>query len=398
MPRSPLSILTLISIGAIALSGCADTSLGNALENAFAADTNTVPTPAATPSDVPPTETETATLPTDFPDSIPLYPEASLTRSDGDVVRWTSPDPSNAIVEFYRDRLSQNNWEIVRQNDSAIVAQRDTLQATVAVDSSSSDVTEIAIAYETIAPGKDETKATPEPTETTPEIEVPTTTTSDFSDLDETPDSLKTYVEDVAKLDILTAAEGDQFAPSQPITRREFARWLFAANNTIYANRSGYQIRPGDSGNPAFQDVPASDRDFAAIQGLAEAGIVPSPLSGAATTVEFNPDEPLSREDFLLWKVPLDLRRGLPTATIESVQQTWGFQDVSRIDPQALRAVLADFQSGELSNIRRSFGYTTLFQPKKAVDRAEAAAGLWYFGNGSEGRSAKEVLEQRDAQ
>ncbi|MGB3642768.1 MAG: S-layer homology domain-containing protein, partial [Rivularia sp. (in: cyanobacteria)] len=54
---------------------------------------------------------------------------------------------------------------------------------------------------------------------------------------------------------------------------------------------------------------------------------------------------------------------------------------------------IADYQNGEQSNIRRVFGYTTLFQPKKAVTRAEAAAALWYFGTESEGISAKEALK-----
>jgi hypothetical protein len=52
---------------------------------------------------------------------------------------------------------------------------------------------------------------------------------------------------------------------------------------------------------------------------------------------------------------------------------------------------LADFQNSEQANIRRVFGYTTLFQPKKPVTRAEAAAALWYFGSQGEGLSAKEA-------
>jgi len=86
----------------------------------------------------------------------------------------------------------------------------------------------------------------------------------------------------------------------------------------------------------------------------------------------------------------------LPSASIDAVKQTWGFQDVSKIDPKALRAVLADFQNGEFANIRRVFGYTTLFQPKKPVTRAEAAATLWYFGSQGEGLSAKEAQQLKD--
>jgi hypothetical protein len=36
-----------------------------------------------------------------------------------------------------------------------------------------------------------------------------------------------------------------------------------------------------------------------------------------------------------------------------------------------------------------------LFQPKKSVTRAEAAASLWYFGIQDQGLSAKDALEAK---
>jgi hypothetical protein len=148
-----------------------------------------------------------------------------------------------------------------------------------------------------------------------------------------------------------------------------------------------------ETSQPAFPDVPRSDRDFQSIQALAEAGLISSSLTGDTTAALFRPDAPLTRENLILWKVPLDTRQALPTASIDTAKQTWGFQDVGKIDPKALRAVLADFQNGDQSNIRRVFGYTTLFQPKKTVTRGEAAAALWYFGSQGEGLSAKEALQ-----
>ena len=96
-----------------------------------------------------------------------------------------------------------------------------------------------------------------------------------------------------------------------------------------------------------------------------------------------------------MWKVPLDTREALPTANLETVKQTWGFQDSGKINSKALRAVLADFQNGEKANIRRVFGYTTLFQPKKPVTRVEAATALWYFGTEAEGISAQDALNSK---
>ncbi|MFM6529809.1 MAG: S-layer homology domain-containing protein, partial [Dolichospermum sp.] len=103
----------------------------------------------------------------------------------------------------------------------------------------------------------------------------------------------------------------------------------------------------------------SQDADFPLIQGLAEAGLINSILSGDATAVLFRPDAPLTREQLLLWKVPLDTRQSLPGANLEAVKQTWGFQDAGNIEPKALKAILADFQNAEQSNIRRVFGYTT---------------------------------------
>ena len=162
----------------------------------------------------------------------------------------------------------------------------------------------------------------------------------------------------------------------------------------MYANNPAKKIRlAATSTQPAFRDILTKDPDFPAIQGLAEAGLIPSALSGDTTTVLFRPDAPLTREQLLLWKIPLDTRQALPVANLEAVKQTWGFQDAGSIEPKALRAVLADFQNAEQSNIRRVFGYTTLFQPKKPVTRAEASAALWYFGTQSEGMSAREALK-----
>ena len=162
----------------------------------------------------------------------------------------------------------------------------------------------------------------------------------------------------------------------------------------MYANNPAKQIRLASSSTqPAFRDILTKDPDFPVIQGLAEAGLIPSALSGDATAVLFRPDAPLTREQLILWKVPLDTRQALSAANLEAVKQTWGFQDAGSIEPKALKAILADFQNAEQSNIRRVFGYTTLFQPKKPVTRAEASSALWYFGTQGEGISATEALK-----
>ncbi|MBI4782903.1 MAG: S-layer homology domain-containing protein [Oscillatoriophycideae cyanobacterium NC_groundwater_1537_Pr4_S-0.65um_50_18] len=235
------------------------------------------------------------------------------------------------------------------------------------------------------------------------------TTPETFSDLNQAPPEIQPYIVDLAKLGALplrspsssgnstsgnSTSGNSAFKPNQAITRREYARWLVTANNQIYANQTSRQVRLGTTTDrPAFSDISSSDQDFGVIQGLANAGLITSALSGDGSPVKFRPDAPLTREEMILWKVPVDIRRSLPNANLEALQQTWGFQDAAKIDPKAQRAVIADYQNGDLANIRRAFGYTTLFQPKKTVTRAEAAAALWFFGSQDDGLSAKDALE-----
>jgi hypothetical protein len=224
------------------------------------------------------------------------------------------------------------------------------------------------------------------------------------SALADVPEDLKSYIADLIALRFFSEAKALKasstnadvpLAPDQPITQGQYATWLLAANNLFYHDQPSKKIRPANpSATPAFQDVPASHPDFGAIQGLAEAGLIPSALTGNSTAVNFRPDAPLTRESLILWKVPLDIRTALPTASVDAVKATWGFQDAAEIEPLALRAVLADHQTGDFANILRAFGYTTLFQPQKAVTQAEAAATLWRFGDQIEGISAAELLNR----
>ena len=224
-----------------------------------------------------------------------------------------------------------------------------------------------------------------------------------LASLDGVPADLQSYIRDLQTLEGIELAiappqsasqsgnSGESFY-SQPITRREYARWLFESYNAIYADEPGERLRSGSPGDESvFQDVSPEDPGFAAIQGLAEAGIIPSAFTGNSTDVNFRPDAPLTRADLILWKIPLDIRAALPNTTPEAVTTAWGFQDAESIEALALRAIAADFQLGDFANFSRAFGYTTLFRPDKTVSRAEAAAVLWRFGPQTEGVSAADV-------
>ncbi|NET11438.1 MAG: hypothetical protein F6K08_00235 [Okeania sp. SIO1H6] len=222
--------------------------------------------------------------------------------------------------------------------------------------------------------------------------------------LRDVPTGLRPYIADLAKLGVFQQEQTKNqdnpdttsiLEPQNLVSRRVYARWLVSANNEMFANNSAKHIRLARANEkPIFEDVPKTDPDFAVIQGLAEAGLIASPLSGDVNVVKFRPDDFLTREDLILWKVPLDFRQPLPEATIEKVKAAWDFQDTSKIDPAALRAVLADAENN-FSNIRRVFGYTRLFRPDKTVSRAEAAAVLWYFGDQNDGISAQMALQAK---
>ena len=393
------------------LSSCA--TAPNSLRDAFAADPRLT---SSSPSLQ--TSQTVAQLPPKFPAEVPKYPNATLidaqstgelaTENSADLMtRWTSPDNRDRVFSFYRDELQKNGWKLDQQNadQGQLIASRQGLKLAIGIPAQ----TPTTFSIQTKTSGSD-TAQTPEtplkpgdphfigpiaPSPTTPD-----TSSAVFSDLDKAPQELRSYVKDLAQLGVLTAqtqAKSNNpsvFDPNKGVTRRVYARWLVSANNRIYNSRPARQIRLAvETAPPAFRDVNAKDPDFPSIQGLAEAGLIPSTIAGDSSAVLFRPDAPLSREDLILWKIPVDTRQALPTATIESVKQTWGFQDVDRIDSKALRAIYADFQNGDQANIRRAFGYTTLFQPKRPVTRSEAAAVLWYFGFQGDGISAQDALK-----
>jgi len=420
-----------------AVTACANSPNSKALEEALAADPKLKQNPVVFSSPPPATAIETnstAKLPPDFPREIPLYPNADLIEVGGETdpsqknvrLRWESTDPVNSVGNFYSKEFGRGNWEIVSrptaEGQGSFVATRDNLRVTVSLSPTQKvgGSTEFAIDYSkdnpeiaaSPQPNNSESSASPTPTPSPSNSEGTTLTPSPspksakVSEQEgQIPQQLRQYVADLTQLEVLKVRSTDSAnletastlpKPNKIVTRREYARWLVAANNQIYASRQAKQIRLAvDSSEPAFSDLPKTDPDFSAIQGLAEAGVIPSSLSGETKDVKFRPDAPLTRETMILWKVPLDTRQVLPTANIEGVKEKWGFQDASKIDSQASRAVLADFNNGDLANIRRVFGFTTLFQPKKSVSRAEAAASLWYFGVQDQGLSAKDAVQAK---
>jgi S-layer homology domain len=355
-----------------------------------------------------------AQLPQDFPEEL-RYPNATLTavsaiesaQASGanlQQTRWSTPDNRNQVIDFYRQLFQQKGWqdaqEATQNSDIVLTAKQQDLQASISIlnglapqqvatgDMAQNQATQFAIAYQRAAPA---TGATPSPSPS------PVTSTA-LVNTNQLPATLRPYVEEVLQLNVLTpdpaqAAGGNINDPNQPVSRATFARWLVEANNRLYRDRPSRQIRLANTASkPAFQDVPTNHPDFAAIQGLAESGYIPSALSGDSSQKTFRPGAPLTRETLLLWKVPVDRQQILPTVSSGKVKQLWGFRDSAQIAAPALSSLAADHQNGDLSNIRRMLGSTLLFQPQKAVTKAEAIASLWFIGIEGDSLSAKDLL------
>ncbi|MEM7554469.1 MAG: S-layer homology domain-containing protein [Cyanobacteria bacterium P01_A01_bin.84] len=424
-------------------SACANSPIAKNLEESFASDPKLKDNPVFGTTEVAQKEEKSKSitdLPTDFPKKL-RYPNAVLKKVDREDNKkivstlWQSPDPSNIIAGFYLNELPKDDWRILEQKDnqqpSIIQAQRNNIQLKITIQPQSvtnpqpnqpQTNTELIVEYtadttantlNTTPESRDIRNITPSPGSATfigptlPEnfsqSSSASTPSSTSANLSKVPQQLKTYIQDVLALGVLDQTSSQvknnsgnstsYLELNKTITRSQYARWLTNTHNRMYVNLPAKQIRlASESSKSAFNDVPPTHPDFKVIQGLADAGLIPSSLSGDSTQVLFQPDAPLTREQLISWKVPLDTRQALPKATIDSIKQTWGFQDAAKISPKALGGILADFQNGEKSTIRRVFGYTRIFQPKKPVTAAEAAAALWYFGTEGEGISAKDAL------
>ncbi|MGB3265266.1 MAG: S-layer homology domain-containing protein, partial [Microcoleus sp.] len=300
-----------------AVTACANSPNSKALEESLAADPKLQQNPAVLSPPPPPPAVKTSTtaeLPPDFPTEIPLYPNAQLIEVGGQTdpqpntvrLRWESTDPVNSVQNFYTKEFGRSNWQIVSipsaDGQGTLVATRDNLRVTVSLSPTQKvgGSTEFAIDYSkegseiASTPQPNNSDSSPSPTGSpTPSNSAGTTPapkSDKVSQLDtEIPQQLRQYVADLSQLEVLKVRSTENAnletnsalpKPNKIVTRREYARWLVAANNQIYASRQGKQIRLAvDSSEPAFSDVSKTDPDFSVIQGLAEAGVIPSSIS-----------------------------------------------------------------------------------------------------------------------
>lgn len=177
--------------------------------------------------------------------------------------------------------------------------------------------------------------------------------------------------------------------PGELCTRGEYARW-FLSSNSLLSRRPSNKVFPSvyieGVTQLAFDDITPQNPDFPCIQGLAEAGIVPSKLSNDVTCSisakeqshscnMFYPDSPLSRVDLVTWKIVVE-HNHLPQIDKRTLEKKSGFLDVQRIRKDAWPAIFIDATAGDQSITQRAFGYSRRFQPDKPVTKGQVAVAI----------------------
>ncbi|XP_022726946.1 uncharacterized protein LOC111282919 isoform X2 [Durio zibethinus] len=179
----------------------------------------------------------------------------------------------------------------------------------------------------------------------------------------------------------------DDVRADELCTRREYARWLVRMSS-LFERNPKHRIVPSialsGSETTAYDDVGADDPDFESIQALAEAGIIPSKLSGRITgsndskgqePINFSPDRFISRQDLINWKalVEYDFEPGV----IEQISRTRiDYMDLKEISPDTLPGLFIDMLAREKSILRKVFGQSKRFQSNKPTSKAQAAVAL----------------------
>lgn len=151
--RSAVS-LVLLSLLVLPLASCANSGLGQALQDSLAADPKLRQTaPDGTLQTITGEQASPqpqAQLPADFPEAIPRYPTATLQavtaspdNSQDVTTVWSATDDRDRVLTFYREQLQTNGWQLaatpLTSSPGTLTAQRDDLNLTVTVNPATSD-------------------------------------------------------------------------------------------------------------------------------------------------------------------------------------------------------------------------------------------------------------------
>ncbi len=193
------------------------------------------------------------------------------------------------------------------------------------------------------------------------------------------------YIDQLTQLQVFWPP-GGLFEPAKPVLRREFVRWLMRADAAIWAAHPSGVLHPAQPGaKQYFKDVATDDPDFAAIEGMHDAGI-----SIGYPNRTFRPNVAITREEALAIKAYVDCGAPDPVIAGDLAQAYYElprWKDAHRISHAYVAAIASCLlqdqgttQENRLDTIARTFGSIAALQPQRPLDRAEAAAMLWEIG------------------
>ncbi|MEM8810445.1 MAG: S-layer homology domain-containing protein [Cyanobacteria bacterium P01_G01_bin.38] len=206
------------------------------------------------------------------------------------------------------------------------------------------------------------------------------------SDIEQVPSPNKEMILDLATLGVFEEM-GEDFKLLDPITRGQFLKLLYYANNAV--RDSERHIRLAPVFDPEFSDINEEHPAYQFVQAFASAGYSVGYQDGT-----FKPDQVLTREELVGIKVPVDSTkiRSIPS-NYDRIKE---FNDVDQISEEFAEYIYHDTQvDGEQGgNIDRAFGSVKSFKPAQPVLGYEAAAAMWEFAQpGSVSDTAVEAIE-----
>lgn len=210
----------------------------------------------------------------------------------------------------------------------------------------------------------------------------------------------------LASLGVFGDATGT-FDTAKTIQRREFVRWLFKANNAIWASEPNNLVHPAQGGDSSFTDVKTTDPDEQYIQGLQDAGI-----SVGFPDKTFKPDISITREQALAIKSALDRGGVDQDFVITKKDPAYGYynlpawKDKKDISPEYVASIATGIHDDKgaanetsffVDNVQRTFGAIAALKPKAPLTRGQAALMLWKIGPHARGTELKKARSAGDA-
>lgn len=201
-------------------------------------------------------------------------------------------------------------------------------------------------------------------------------------------------ITELAQLRVVDPVSGT-FEPGKRIKRRDFIRWLVKANNVLWSDTPGKQVKLADTTETSsFPDVSTSDPDFPYVQGMQDAG-----YSVGFPDKKFRPNKALTREQMFAIKNVFDRGSVDPgfvkdiTFARNTAMPAW--RDKQEISKTYVPGI-ATGAGGGAQSFALVYGTSSLFHPHVDVTRAQAAVLVTVVGDhafyGGPPRTAAQAL------